>query len=126
MSGDALREGLAKVIYAASPAKQPWNGDDYGWHEAQRRGQYEVRQAYKIADAILASGLLAETAPAVEGAEREPMAGEVWQEADGVLLLCIEPNVAWRDFRGMNVPWNAPTIARPLRRLLDAEGRVHE
>ena len=54
--------------------------------------------------------------------EDAAVAGEVWQEADNVLLVCMEPGVEWRDFNGAKVPWNAPLIARPLRRLLDAEG----
>lgn len=54
----------------------------------------------------------------------EALAGEVWQESDGVLMLCIEPGVRWRDFNGDNVPWDAPTIAHPMTRLLDAEGQL--
>ena len=54
----------------------------------------------------------------------EARAGEVWQEADGVLLLCVEPGKWWQDFRGDRVPWDAPTIARPLRLLLDRDGNL--
>ncbi len=56
--------------------------------------------------------------------EYEAVAGEVWQEADNVLLLCIKPGVMWRDFRGSDVPWDAPLIAHPLRRLLHANGEL--
>jgi len=59
-----------------------------------------------------------------QSAEKDAIAGEVWQEADNVLLLCLEPGVAWGDFRGARVPWDAPLIARPLRRLLDREGNL--
>lgn len=54
--------------------------------------------------------------------EDKATAGEVWQEADNVILLCVEPGVSWRDFNGESVSWDAPTIARPLRRLLDSKG----
>jgi hypothetical protein len=56
--------------------------------------------------------------------ESDAKAGEVWQESDGVLLLCLDPGVTWRDFNGADVPWNAVLIARPLRRLLDAQGHL--
>lgn len=56
--------------------------------------------------------------------ESEARAGEVWQEADNVLLLCVAPGVMWGDFRGDRFAWDAPTIARPLRRLLDADGNL--
>jgi hypothetical protein len=37
---------------------------------------------------------------------------------------CIEPGVQWQDFNGHRFPWDAPTIARPLRRLLDRAGNL--
>lgn len=54
---------------------------------------------------------------------QEPKAGEVWREADGVLLLCIEPGVRWKSFTEY-VEWDAPLIARPLTRLVDAKGNL--
>lgn len=56
--------------------------------------------------------------------EDAALPGEVWQEADGVLLLVIRPGVEWRDFNGHQVPWGICTIARPLRRLLTADGTL--
>lgn len=56
--------------------------------------------------------------------EEDALAGEVWQEADNVLLLCVEPGVTWQDFNGQQFPWNAPTVVRPLRRLLDRAGNL--
>lgn len=56
--------------------------------------------------------------------ESEALAGEVWQESDNVLLLCVQPGVQWQDFNGHRFPWDAPTIARPLRRLLDRAGNL--
>lgn len=64
------------------------------------------------------------TPDAEQGAEVEAERGDVWQEADGVLLLCVQPGVEWQDFRGDRFPWDAPTITRPLRRLLDAKGNL--
>jgi hypothetical protein len=58
------------------------------------------------------------------GGEVEAQRGDVWQEADGVLLLCIEPGALWQDFRGDRFRWDAPRIARPLRRLLDPLGNL--
>lgn len=57
-------------------------------------------------------------------AEKDALAGEVWQEADNVLLLCVEPGKTWQDFNGQRFPWDAPTVARPLRRLLDRAGNL--
>lgn len=57
-------------------------------------------------------------------AEKDALAGEVWQEADNVLLLCVEPGKTWQDFNGAKFPWDAPTVARPLRRLLDWAGNL--
>ncbi len=59
-----------------------------------------------------------------QSAEKDAVAGEVWQEADNVLLLCVIPNRVWQDFNGQRVRWDAPTIARPLRRLLDRAGNL--
>jgi hypothetical protein len=56
--------------------------------------------------------------------EDEAVAGEVWQEADNVLLLCVVPGETWGDFRGDRFAWDAPTITRPLRRLLDKDGNL--
>ena len=56
--------------------------------------------------------------------EEDAVAGEVWQEDDGVLLLCIVPGLRWRDWRGADVPWDEPTIARPVRLLLDEWGKL--
>jgi len=56
--------------------------------------------------------------------EADAIAGEVWQEADNVLLLCVIPNRVWQDFNGQRFPWDAPTVARPLRRLLDRAGNL--
>lgn len=56
--------------------------------------------------------------------EADAVAGEVWQEADNVLLLCVVPGEVWGSFLGERIPWDAPLIARPLRRLLDAAGNL--
>jgi hypothetical protein len=57
--------------------------------------------------------------------EDAAVAGEVWQESDGCLLTVIVPGESWAAFqRGPLLDWHAPTIARPLRRLLDPKGRL--
>lgn len=64
---------------------------------------------------------------AEEGAAQAPadeaLAGEVWQESDGVLLLCMVPGKTWRSF-SETVPWDAPGIAYPLTRLVLADGSL--
>jgi|GEM_PF-6401917 len=55
----------------------------------------------------------------------EAAANEVWQEADGTLLACLVPGKQWAAFlRGEPLDWDAPTIVRPLRRVLLADGQL--
>lgn len=84
-----------------------------------------TERAVAIAAALTAQeGERGGTVDALTEAESTALAGEVWQETDGVLLLCVVPGETWGDLRGERVPWDAPLIARPLRRLLDTQGQL--
>lgn len=54
-----------------------------------------------------------------------PLAGQVWREADGTLLMCFEPGRVWVQINSMLLVSAAdPSLIQPLELVVNADGTL--